>query len=245
MDWPPTHALSVGERLEDELHVFGGRTVAHGADAEDLACQGSEAAGDLHAVFLEEKLAHLGIVHALGNARRVERPKTVTGRNVHAEAHGLDAGDEGFVVGAVAMPTRFETFLGDDGETFAQGVEHGGGCRVVIFVAGIETVEKLQVEIEGLHRSLARFEAVEGARRDGDRRQTGRAAEPFLRATVGDVDADFVDQHRHAAQRGHAIGNGERIQCGRLRRPAWRGCTHARRGLPPARTPPRGAVRGG
>src|ERR1035437_4459569 len=84
-------AQGVGERLQNELHVFGGGAVAHGADAEDLAGQRSEAAGDLHAVFLQEKLADLGIVHAFGNARRVERPKTVAGGNEHAQAHGLDA----------------------------------------------------------------------------------------------------------------------------------------------------------
>ena len=33
----------------------------------------------------------------------------------------------------------------------------------------------------------------------------------LLGATVGDVDAVFVHQHGHAAQRGHAIGNGERV----------------------------------
>src|ERR1019366_10664900 len=90
-------ADGVGERLHDELHVFGGGTVAHGADAEDLAGQWSESAGDLHAVFLQQKLADLGVVHALGNARRVERPETVTGGNEHAQAHGLDAGDESLV----------------------------------------------------------------------------------------------------------------------------------------------------
>src|ERR1035437_3796014 len=138
-------------------------------------------------------------------------PKTVAGGNEHAQAHGLDAGDEGLVVLAVALPTRFQTFLGDHGEAFAQGVEHGGGCRVVILTPGVERVEKLQVEIEGLDRRLARLEALQGARRDGDRRQAGRAAEPFLGATVGEVDAVFVDHHRHAAQRGHAIGNGQRV----------------------------------
>src|ERR1019366_5597688 len=57
-------AEGVGERLQDEFHVFGGGTVAHGADAEHLAGQRSKAAGDLHAVFLQQKLTDLGIVHA-------------------------------------------------------------------------------------------------------------------------------------------------------------------------------------
>src|ERR1035437_1872223 len=134
-------AQGVGERLQNELHVFGRGAVAHGADAEDLAGQRSESAGDLHAVFLQEKLPDLGVVDACGNARRVERPQAVAGGNEHAQAHGFDAGDEGLVVAAVALPTRFQTFLGDHGETFAQGVEHGGGRRVVILVAGVKSVE--------------------------------------------------------------------------------------------------------
>src|ERR1019366_1219464 len=167
-------AEGVGERLQDELHVFGGGPVAHGADAEDLAGQGAEAAGDLHAVLLQEKLSDLDVVHSLGNTRRVERPKTVAGGNVHAQAHGLDARDERLVVLAVTVPARRQTFLGDHGEAFAQGVPQGGGRRVVILVAGVEGVEKQQVEIEGLYRRLSRLEASEGARRDGERRQAGR-----------------------------------------------------------------------
>src|ERR1035438_6653523 len=204
-------ADGVGERLQDEFHVFGGGTVAHGADAEDLAGQRSEAAGDLHAVFLQQKLTDLGIVHARGNARRVERPKTVAGGNEHRQAHGLDAGDERLVVPAVAVPTRFQTFLGDHGEAFAQSVKRAGRRRVVILVASVEAVQKQQVQIERLHRRLPRLEAFQGARRHRDRRQAGRAAEPLLGAAVGDVDTDFVYQHGHAAQRGDAIGNGERV----------------------------------
>src|ERR1039458_3961266 len=127
-------AQSVGKRPQNELHVFGGGTVAHGADAEALAGQRSETAGDLHAVFLEQKLANLGVVHARGNARRIERPKTVTGGNMHAQAHRLDTRDESLVVGAVALPTRMQTFLGDHGEPFAQGVEHGDRKSILILV---------------------------------------------------------------------------------------------------------------
>ena len=41
--------------------------------------------------------------------------------------------------------------------------------------------------------------------------EAGRAAEPFLGTTVRDVDAGFVHEDGHAAERGDAIGNGEGV----------------------------------
>src|SRR5260370_1205979 len=98
--------------------VAGALARAWAARGRGREGQGSEAGGDLHAVFVEEELTDFGVVHAGGNARRVERPETVTGGDVHAQAHGFDAGDEGFVVLAVALPARFQSFFGDDGEAF-------------------------------------------------------------------------------------------------------------------------------
>src|SRR6185369_5263723 len=105
--------------FQNELDVFGSGTVAHGADAEDFAGQWAEAPGDFHTVLFEQELANLGVVHAVRNARGIERPEAVALRYEHRQAEFLDAGDEGLVVGLVARPTGFEPFLGDDGQPFA------------------------------------------------------------------------------------------------------------------------------
>src|SRR5262249_35136042 len=136
--------------------------------------------------------------------------------DVHLQTHRLDAFDEGFVIRFVARPPRFEGFFLDDHEAFANGVHRGGAGGVVILAAGVEAVEELEVEIERLYGSPARLHAIPGAGRDGDGREAGRAAEAFLRATVGDVDAVLVDQHGHAAERGDAVGDHQRVDfvCG-------------------------------
>ncbi len=54
------------------------------------------------------------------------------------------------------------------------------------------------------------FEPLERARRHRHGRESRRAAQALLRATVGDVDAVLVHQHGHAAQRRDAIGDHQR-----------------------------------
>ena len=85
--------------------------VAHQTDAENLARQGSEAAGDFDAVFIEEALAHFGVVDAVGHARRIQRPQPMSGGDVHAQAHGFDSGDECLVIPAVALPAILQAFF--------------------------------------------------------------------------------------------------------------------------------------
>ena len=62
-----------------------------------------------------------------------------------------------------------------------------------------------------MHRSGAFTQAVERAWRHCNRRQSGRTAQPLLRATVGDIDAVFIHQDGHSTQGGDAIGNDERV----------------------------------
>src|ERR1035437_8033760 len=62
------------QRFQDEQHVLGGRAVTHQTDAEDLARERPETAGDLDAALLEQEFPHFGVVHALRHLRRVERP---------------------------------------------------------------------------------------------------------------------------------------------------------------------------
>src|SRR5439155_778770 len=61
-----------------------------------------------------------------------------------------------------------------------------------------------------LDRGLPPPERLDGARAERERREAGRARQALLRTAVGRVDAPAVDLHRHAAERGHAVGEEER-----------------------------------
>jgi len=62
------------QRSEDQQHVLGGRAVTHQADAEDLPASGPKPPDISMPRFLEQEFSHFGVVHALRNPRRVERP---------------------------------------------------------------------------------------------------------------------------------------------------------------------------
>ena len=102
---------------------------------------------------------------------------------------------------------------------------------MVVLVAGIIGVQQQQVQVPRLHRRGARLEAFQRARRHRDGRQARRAAQAFLRATVGDVDAVFVHQHGHAAQRGDAIADHQRVHLVRRLANGFRVVEHAGRGF--------------
>ena len=95
---------------------------------------------------------------------------------------------------------------------FPQRVEHAGGGRVMILAAHIVGVEQQQIQVPGQTGEVARAsQALQRPRRNRHGRKSRRAAQPFLRATVGDVDAVLVHHHGHAAQRGDAIGDHQRV----------------------------------
>ena len=86
--------------------------------------------------------------------------------------------------------------------------------------------------VRALSRSSARGDTVIGA-------SPGRAAQSLLRAAIGDVDAVLVHQHRHAAQRGDAIGDHQRVHFVRRLADRLRLVDTCRWRSRPARTPPR------
>src|SRR5262245_28993286 len=142
---------SVRKRLENKLAIFGSRAVAHEANAENLARERSEAAGDLDAALFEKILTHLRIVDSLRNAGRVPAPQTVSRvGDEHLEAHFLDSGDDLQMVLTMPLPAIFEALFVDDREALTKRVEHGRRGGVVVAVAGIITVEQLEVEIPGV-----------------------------------------------------------------------------------------------
>src|SRR5437870_12964540 len=71
-------------------------------------------------------------------------------------------------------------------------------------------LEEGQVEVPALDRGLPPLERLDGARAERQRREARRARQALLRAAVGRVDAPAADLHRHAAERGHAVGEEER-----------------------------------
>src|SRR5450755_479009 len=162
-------------------------------------------------MFLEQALADFGIVNAVGHARGVEGPEAVGGGDVHAHSHGFDAGDEGLVIAAMALPAVLDTFFANHGQGFSEGAVSCKERGVMIFAFAEIGVEEAQVHVEGVDGYGALAEALPGARGVGERGESGGTAKTFLGATVGDVDTGFVDAYGHAAEGGDAVGDDQGV----------------------------------
>src|SRR5579883_2907528 len=68
-----------------------------------------------------------------------------------------------------------------------------------------------EIKIPAMVHGFAALEMAEGAGRHGDRRESGRAAQAFLRATVSDINPGFVDFDGHGTERSHALGDHDSI----------------------------------
>ena len=199
------------ERFQDQQHVLRRGAVAHHSDAEDLAGQRTEAAGDLDFRCSSRYCRTLASSTPAGTRGVFKVQSRFAGSFtcISSPMASMPATNAWWLL-AVARPAVLQTLFGHHHQAFAQRVEQRGRRGVVILAAAVIGIQQLQVEIPGLHRSGAGLEALEGARRDGHGREPGRAAQALLGATVGDVDAVLVDQHRHAAERRDAIGDDQR-----------------------------------
>jgi hypothetical protein len=70
--------------------------------------------------------------------------------------------------------------------------------------------QQVHVEIPALHLRLALRRGFERARTEGYWRESGRAAQAFLRAAVNGVDAPLVESHWATAQRSDGVEEHER-----------------------------------
>ena len=62
------------ESFDQQLDIFFGGRGTHQSDPEDFSGERSESAQNFDPVFFEQPLSHLQIVHAFGNAWRIQRP---------------------------------------------------------------------------------------------------------------------------------------------------------------------------
>src|SRR5882762_9301784 len=118
--------------LQKKLDVLFRGQRTHHADAENFACERSKAAGNFNAWSIQKVLAHFGFVKPCGNAHGVQGCDPMRFGNVHAQTHTFNAFDKSPVATAMPLPSILNSFLGDDHQGFAQGVEHGNRRRVMI-----------------------------------------------------------------------------------------------------------------
>src|SRR5579884_2943733 len=98
------------ERRQKHIDRRFGRERAHDADAEDLACEWAEAAGDLDAVPVEQLLAHFRVIDTGGHARRVEVWDAPACGHVHAYPELFETLDENAVHALVALEAVCQPF---------------------------------------------------------------------------------------------------------------------------------------
>src|SRR5664279_3124814 len=101
----------------------------------------------------------------------------------------------------MALAAVLQTFLLDQAEAFVQRVEERwrGGVMIAMRNQQIVTNE-FEVEMPRAVGGLARLQPLDGARRDGDGRESRRTAESLLGATVGDIDAGLVHVDGHGSE---------------------------------------------
>ena len=181
--------------------------VAHEADAPDFAFHCAEAAGDLDVEFVEKLLADFAVVDAGGNGDAGHSDQAVGGiGDEKFEAHAFEAGDEGLLIGAVAVPAGFETLFEREAQRFAHGENQRDGRSVVIgALAAPHGHDRHEIEIPAGHGGFARFDDFFDAGVDGDGRHSRRRAESFLRAAETNVDFLFFDVEWNACQSSDGI----------------------------------------
>src|ERR1700723_806777 len=176
--------------------------VAHQADAPDFAFHCAEAAGDLDVEFVEKLLADFAVVDAGGNGDAGHSDQAVGGiGDEKFEAPTFEAGDEGLLIGAVAIPAGFETLFKREAQRFAHGENQRDGRSVVIrALAAPHGHDRHKVEIPAGHGRFARFDGFFHPRVHGDGRHSRRTAKRFLRAAETNIDFLLVDVERNTSQ---------------------------------------------
>src|SRR3984957_12588038 len=181
--------------------------IAQQADPPDFAFHRAEAAGDLNIEFVEQLLAHFAIVDAGGNVDAGHGDEAVSGiGDEKFETHSFESGDEGLLIGSVAVPARFEALFEREAQRFAHGENQRDGRSVVIgALAAPHGHDRHEIEIPAGHGGFARFDDFFDAGIDGDGRHSRRRAERFLRAAETNVDFLFFNVGRKAGQSSDGI----------------------------------------
>ena len=112
----------------------------------------------------------------------------------------------------VALLAQRQSFFFDDRQRLMQRIEEGCRSGVMITVRDRQVIlNQGQVKVPAAVRLLALAEPLLRPRRDRNRAQSGRRAEPLLRAAISDVDAVGVHIHGHGTERGNAIGDDDGV----------------------------------
>src|SRR4029453_14731437 len=99
------------EGAEYEQDVGFGARLAHQSDAPDLALQRTQPAADLELKLVQQGLAYAGVIDAVGDAHRVERPQPVALLRGQPNPERRESGRERMMMALVARPARFQPLL--------------------------------------------------------------------------------------------------------------------------------------
>src|SRR5947199_5638200 len=154
------------------------------------------------------------LVYSVGNADRVERPKTLAFWCEERQTARSERLREREVIPLVTRPPRFESLLLDDRERFVERVHERGRHRVMVLALRPIFLEQREIEIE----AAALDTPLECPRREDDRRQSGRRAQTFLRAAVDRVEAPCRYIERMAAERRDRVHDRQSVVLPRNRR---------------------------
>src|SRR5579863_1674243 len=201
----------VTKLFQKKLHILLGSQRAHYANAENFAGKRTEPSSDFYARFVQQAFSHFSLVNSFWNAHRVQGRNSVTFRNVQIQAHRFDALDKRTMATAMSLPTLLDIFVRDHQQSLAQSVEHGNRRGVMVAMRdGRVVVDQLEVKIPTAYWSTALAQEPHSSRRHGHGRQAGWTTQPFLGATVSDVDTRLVKIDLHSAERSHAVCNHQR-----------------------------------
>src|SRR5580700_5580662 len=197
--------------FQEKLHIFRRGQRTHNPDAKDLPSKRTETTSDLDASIFDQTLPNFCFVDAFWNPHRVQGRNAVLLGNVHAQTHCLDALHKRLMAPAVPFPSVLNSLLRDDQQRLAQSVKHRNWRGMVVAVRNSRVVvNQFEVEIPTAHWRSTAVQELHRPRRHGHGRQPRRAAQPFLRAAVSDVDIRLVEIYLQATERGHTVRDYQR-----------------------------------
>ena len=144
------------ERREKQQHVRHCRSRTHQPDSPDAPGKRSKARADLDVELVEQTPANRGLVDALGNPNRVQRPESFGDRRQQRQSKRLETRGQREVIAPMTRPPNLEPLFLDNGQRFPDGIDERGGDRMVIFPADPVVFEQSEVEIETARRGSLR-----------------------------------------------------------------------------------------
>lgn len=111
------------ELPQQKLHILLGSQSPHDADAKHLSCERAKATQNLDPLLVQKSSPHFGVIHTLRHRHRVQRPYSLSFRNMHAQPHVFHALKEEFMATPVPDETILQSLFHDCQQRFPQGIE--------------------------------------------------------------------------------------------------------------------------